>query len=1170
MKKAIGIYLGETISVIAFKDSTAKIIRNRENELFTPNYVSLRKDELIVGRSAYSFLKVDPINTVHSIRKLIGLSIQDKVVQDMIESPYYKFGITALKGGTKDAVAVILGGKQYTPEQLSSEILKKLKRDAEEKLGDEVTHAVITVPAYFTEKQKKATRIAAQLAGLKVQKLLAEPSAAAIAYGVDNLKAGDAKSVLIYDFDSNSLDLSILNIVDGQYMEAGTGGNRWLGGDDLDRALQAHILKRISNDYNISDIDTLINDLKQKDKFTFEAKLREEVENIKMQLSSSMSADLIMPGFEDENGEWIDFDITIKREEFEKLAKPFVERSIELIENLLKEVGYDISMIDNILLVGEVACIPLVKQMLSKKYGIRKVKISDNPMQVKAEGAGILAHRLGDEYEQICEASAGGESFYSTQHNYYIKIENGRYDKLIEKSFPLPCNIVRTYRTTKSNQLLFKFPIYADVENGVKEKQTLGFFIIEEELPIGSEITFEFNLDLDEIFEVYAYTKSNKSQRRKIVLGRGGIESKTLNFLDSALEKVEKGRYSKKGKDWFFNSIKNQIKKIISLVTDNDDTEKWFEIYYEISEIYDNMKAFELQPYKVSNETLSLIDKADSSIKNDFYYRYAVQLLRDEEYLKAENIISTHLNFKSSDVDKLKDILKAEKINTALNHITAINQKIEQLYNNSLSTEELSTFYNSLESIVSSLKTVDLELSEKVLAIKPTLFNRLLTNYISIEQYGNAINLIQKYPKFWESPELLKNLGICCYGYASKGLLSEKNYKIVISGWLTSVYSDNVILKSLEDTTWDDNYTFSLAESIGSNYSQHEDVPDNVNYDEISESNISIGATQRELLQQFETIIHKEIKEPQLSILVNDFYDKEKDALEKVVNILATDILFPTPHFAISNGLNNQIIKELDSDYETYSNEEALEAGVPYIKNSTSSIVYQYFFANDIIDRIKSAINGENSATIKKLNTNENKGWIDKFDNISTIVEDNLFNTIANKISEDDENEALIAVMEECIAFSSNNEKLKHQYSNYVANFCISKVNDDAIDNYKALTLMKGAYLRSPNNPRICKNFITLIRYNLMDMLNDRTNKTTDIYKILDWVKSNMSQTYKQNSNELSNARKEILGQLKSNGVDISLFEDNGLASILSGHSLNSQGLKMKKVLTYLRDLGSV
>ena len=659
--------------------------------------------------------------------------------------------------------------------------------------------------------------------------------------------------------------------------------------------------------------------------------------------------------------------------------------------------------------------------------------------------------------------------------------------------------------------------------------------------------------------------------------------NQNLKFIDNANKKDLETDFNTLRTKHFYQLSESYFKKAIEIEKSNKypDAIQVYKKAIECSEKSSNSTTKHNAVARISicllklSEIIDLqenseVQKSDKEYQKDLFYRYSVYLLKNGDFQQAENIISAHLNFKSADIEKLRDILKAEKANIALNQITQINQKIEQLYDNSLSTEEISTFYNSLDSIASSMKTVDLELSEKVLAIKPTLFNRLLTNYIAIEQYGNAINLIYKYPKFWESPELLKNLGICCYSYTSKGLLSEKNYKTVISGWLTAVYSDNVILKSLEDTSWDDNYTFSLAESIGSNYSQHEEVPENVNYDEVSESNISIGATQRELLQQFETIINKEIKDHQLSIQVNDFYDKEKEALEKVVNILATDILFPTPHFAISNGLNNEIIKALDSDYIEYSNEEALEAGVPYIKNSTSSIVYQYFFANDIIDRIKSAIEAVNSATIKKLNTKENKGWIEKFDNISTTVEDSLFNTIANKISEDDENEALIPVMEECIAFSSHNEKLKHQYSNYVASYCISQVNEENIDNYKAISLMKGAYLRSPNNPRICKNFITLIRFNLMDILNDRTGKESDIYKILDWVKGNMSQTYKQNSSELSNARKEILGQLKANGVDISLFEDNNLASILSGHSLNSQGFKMKKVLSYLRDLGSI
>lgn len=574
---------------------------------------------------------------------------------------------------------------------------------------------------------------------------------------------------------------------------------------------------------------------------------------------------------------------------------------------------------------------------------------------------------------------------------------------------------------------------------------------------------------------------------------------------------------------------------------------------------------------KINLNNISEIGNSNKNFQRELYYRYAIQLLKNKEFSEAEKIISSHLNFQSSEIDKLNEILRAEKNNNAVKRVEEINTSIEKLYRNSLSTEELKALYESLDTTANEVKVFDEQLSERISAIKPTLFNRLLTQYISAEQYGSAITIIHKFPKFWESPELLKNLGICCYGYTAKGLLTERNYQTVISGWLTSVFSDKVILKSLNDTTWDDNYTFSLAEAIGSNYSQHDEIPDNVNYDEISETNISIGATQKELLQQFETIIHKEIHDTNLSKLVNDFYDKEKEALEKVIAVIENDIFFATPHFAKTNGLNNEIIEELDNDYHNYSNEEALEAGVPYIKNSNSTVVYQYFYANDLIDKVKTAINCENSVAIKNLNTKENKQWIDKFESVSELAEDKLFNSISNKISEDDENEKLIPVMEECILFSSQNAKLKHQYSNYVANYCISKVNENEIDNFKALSLMKGAYLRSPNNPKIVKNFITLIRFNLMDILNDRTRKMNEIYTILDWVrKNNMSQTYKQNSDELSTARREILQQLKKAGVDTSMLDDdNPLARFNIGNSLTSQGLKMKKVLTYLKELGN-
>jgi hypothetical protein len=650
------------------------------------------------------------------------------------------------------------------------------------------------------------------------------------------------------------------------------------------------------------------------------------------------------------------------------------------------------------------------------------------------------------------------------------------------------------------------------------------------------------------------------------------IHDFTKKYFESDFDRLVIKHYNKLADIYFniakdYEKNKNFIEATKNYFLSKQKAEKSSKSSIHIFNCITRIEICKLKQYQeIDIYNIASIEKSYYAFKNDFYYRFSLHLLKKGEFERVENIYSTHLKFISG-VEKLSELLISEKIKNIINKVAEVNKKIEELYSNSLSLDELSTFYNSLDSLVLDLEPIDNELSKKIIALKPSLFNRILTECIFLEHYEKAINFIYKVPKFWESTELLKNLGICFFGYASKGLLDNNNYKNVISGWLTSVYSDNVILKSLEDTSWDDNYTFTLSESIGSKYCQHEELPNNVNYDDISETNISIGVTQRELLQSFELMIYKEIEDPKLSNLVIDFYNKEKMALEKIIDVIDQDVLFTTPHFAKLHNLNNEIIQRLDDDYELYSNEEALEAGVPYIENSTESVVYQYYFACDLTERIKSAILDNNLSAIKKINTKENKGWLENFENIRSTLEDDLYHTIAIKVSEDDENELLIPIMEECMSISSFNDKLKHQYSNYIASYCISHVNKENIDNYKALSLMKSAYLHSPNNPRICKNFITLIRFNLVDILNDTTKKATEIYRVLDWVKSNMSETFKHNTAELSETRKEILGDLKANGVNISLFEENRFGSILSDESLNSHGLQMKKVLTYLRDL---
>ncbi|KAF0128469.1 MAG: molecular chaperone DnaK [Bacteroidetes bacterium] len=607
MKKSIGIDLGTTNSVIAFKDTAIKIIRNKENEELTRSCVGQRNGELLVGRSAYQLIERDPVNTILSVKRLMGAAIKDKMVQDMKNSKYYKFGISELKGGTDDAVTVVLGGKQFTPEQISAEILKKLKKDAEEKLGGEITHAVITVPAYFTEKQKNATHTAAILAGLKVKKLLAEPTAAAIAYGVDNLKAGEAKTILIYDFGGGTFDLSILNIADGQYMEAGTGGDRWLGGDDLDKKLQEIVEKKLSKQYNISNLHLLVESLNEKKRYRFEGQMRYQTEEAKIQLSSSNKAGILIDNLlEDENGDIIDIDITITREEFEEAIRPFVQRTIDLIEQLLKEVGYDIQMIDNILLVGGSSCIPLVKKMLSEKYGHSKIKISEKPMLAIAEGAGILAHRLGDTYEPGPDVTAEIEDIsYSTTHNYYLEIQENEERKkelIVEKQATLPAEKIKVFNTLTANQKIARVAIYADVEDGKDELQLLGYYPIEENLPIDTELVFEFYLDLNEKFKINVYPRKDKSKSKEIILGRGGADQKALKTIDELVERAVQEFKTIEGEEELVQFITKKIAEINKIGSQNIDDNKWHEIYYTTTEKFDEIRANEVGSSDIEQE----------------------------------------------------------------------------------------------------------------------------------------------------------------------------------------------------------------------------------------------------------------------------------------------------------------------------------------------------------------------------------------------------------------------------------------------------------------------------------------------------------------------------------------------------------------------------------------
>lgn len=610
MGKTIGIDLGTTNSVVAFKDTNVRVISTGpNNEDLCRSCVAVDPSgSFVVGNAVYKNWRRYAPNIVVSVKRLMGASINDPQVQKMkSDKDMYPYGISKLSGGTENSVAVILKGKEYTPEQISAEILRQLKNDASIKLGDEVTHAVITVPAYFNEKQKTATRKAAELAGLKVQRLLAEPTAAAISYGADKMAANEDKIFLVYDFGGGTFDLSILVASGGNFIESGTGGDRWLGGDDIDRIISEYVLSETGKANNV-DIHEIINTLPEKKKYAFQGEFKNEVENAKKALSQTDSTTISVYDYlETEDGDPIDIETTLTRDKFESMIRPLVQRTLDLIDELLDNTGYPIDTIDNILLVGGSSCIPLVRNMLTEKYGKDKILSSEKPMLAVAEGAAILSHSMGTEFEcpncgkiipvgsDVCPfchiyingtvPTTSGEDAvnvsFTTKHKYFIEIsddaDNINYEPIIDANEVLPNEVSKKFYTLVENQKIVSVKIYSDAENNAKQILSIGFFTIQENLPVHSELQFTFRLTEDEIMSVRVKVVAT-GKTVDVVLSRGLVDEHCLVAIQKSFDEVMSApNISDSKKTEFIGKLQKTI-DTISVNKYDAQSDKWHEV----------------------------------------------------------------------------------------------------------------------------------------------------------------------------------------------------------------------------------------------------------------------------------------------------------------------------------------------------------------------------------------------------------------------------------------------------------------------------------------------------------------------------------------------------------------------------------------------------------------
>ncbi len=588
MKKSIGIDLGTTNSVVAVKKVSTEVLKNAEGEYITPSCVMvkkrlMRKPEFIVGRDALEWIRQEPENTITAVKRLIGRNFHEKEVQELISKQSHPYQLSTHSRGSANSLAIQIGGREFTPEEISAKILAKLKADAEAALGDEVDAAVITVPAYFNDKQKHGTRTAAALAGLKVRRLLPEPTAAAISFGVDKISGNDGRTVLVFDFGGGTLDLSILTISGGRIIEMGKGGDMWLGGEDIDQLLINYVLEETARDEGIADIRALIAQQKPARKNKFLAELKTAVERAKIALSDQEETCVEILGvLLDQDGDPLDVEVELPRGRFEGMMIPLLKSMLGLVRGVIADVHFTEDLIDNVLLVGGSSRIPCVIKAVKEEFGQEKVLLHERPMLAVAEGAAILSHRLADTVEcpQCTRNTAQNattcshcgfdlerhtvehgvvEIVHAAAHDYYIKLENDQRFLMVEKNTPLPCSSTEVFQLVDAEQELVHMKFYnvvnrkeqgiGDLWLGIDQDKEQEKVEKEEEgaarkplLPSRIEIT----LDIDEnnLVSVNAALLNHPEVALSRTLSRGKADEKLFLELEQALSDADKEQYS--------------------------------------------------------------------------------------------------------------------------------------------------------------------------------------------------------------------------------------------------------------------------------------------------------------------------------------------------------------------------------------------------------------------------------------------------------------------------------------------------------------------------------------------------------------------------------------------------------------------------------------------------